>query len=402
MLLKYLMEIVMDNTVVIVSACRTPIGSFGGVLSSFSAPRLGAIVIEEALKRAGVKKELVNEVIMGCVLPAGVGQAPARQAAIFSGLPESVQTLTVNKVCGSGLKAIMLGTQAIRLGDADIIVAGGMESMSNTPYLLEKARTGYRMGHGQLVDSMVKDGLWDVYNNYHMGNAAELCAKECHISRESQDDFSEMSYKRAIESQKNGAFKEEIVPVKIEQKGSDPLVISEDEEPKKVKFDKMRTLKPAFDKEGTVTAANASKINDGAAAVVLMSEAKAKELGITPLAKIVSYGSYAQKPEWFTTAPAYAMQNVAAKASMKLEDIDLFEINEAFAVVSLAVNQILGLDMNKINVNGGAIALGHPIGASGARIMVTLLHALKQRNAKTGMASICIGGGEASTVIVQR
>ncbi|TAK58086.1 MAG: thiolase family protein [Bacteroidetes bacterium] len=392
----------MNNEVVIVSACRTPIGSFGGTLNTFTAPKLGAIVIDEALKRAGVKKEAVNEVIMGCVLPAGVGQAPARQAAIFAGLPESVQTMTVNKVCGSGLKAIMLGAQAIRLGDAEIIVAGGMESMSNTPYLLEKARTGYRMGHGQVVDSMVKDGLWDVYNNFHMGNAAEICAKECHISRDAQDEFSITSYKRAIDAQSKGLFKEEIVPVKIEQKGSDPIIISEDEEPKKVKFEKIKTLKPAFDKEGTVTAANASKINDGAAAVVLMSSAKAKELGITPMAKILSYGSYAQKPEWFTTAPAYAMQNVLAKANMKLENIELFEINEAFAVVSLAVNQILGLDMNKVNVNGGAVALGHPIGASGTRIMVTLLHAMKQRNAKTGMTAICIGGGEASAVIVER
>jgi acetyl-CoA C-acetyltransferase len=392
----------MNNEVVIVSACRTPIGSFGGALNNFTAPKLGAIVIAEAVKRAGIKKESVNEVIMGCVLQAGVGQAPARQAAIFAGLPESVQTMTVHKVCGSGLKAIMLGTQAIRLGDADVVIAGGMESMSNTPYLLEKARTGYRMGHGQVVDSMVKDGLWDVYNNFHMGNAAEICAKECQIPRESQDEFAVMSYQRAIEAQKNGLFTEEIVPVKIEQKGSEPVIVSEDEEPKKVKFDKIKTLKPAFDKEGTITAANASKINDGAAAVVLMSEAKAKELGITPLGKIISYGSFAQKPEWFTTAPAYAMQNVLAKANKKLEEIDLFEINEAFAVVSLAVNKILGLDPNKVNVNGGAVALGHPIGASGTRIMVTLLHAMKQRNAKTGMAAICIGGGEASAVVVER
>ena len=392
----------MNNEVVIVSACRTPIGSFGGALSSFTAPKLGAIVIEEALRRAGVKKEVVNEVIMGCVLPAGVGQAPARQATIFAGLPESVQTMTVNKVCGSGLKAIMLGAQAIRLGDADVVIAGGMESMSNTPYYLEKARTGYRMGHGQLVDSMVKDGLWDVYNNFHMGNAAEICAKECQISRDAQDEFSITSYQRAIEAQKNGLFKDEIVPVKIEQKGTEPIIVSEDEEPKKVKFDKIKTLKPAFDKEGTITAANASKINDGAAAVVLMSEAKARELGLKPLAKIVSYDSFAQKPEWFTTAPAYSIQQVLAKANKKLEEIDLFEINEAFAVVSLAVNKILGLDPNKVNVNGGAVALGHPIGASGARIMVTLLHAMKQRNVKTGLAAICIGGGEASSVIIER
>lgn len=392
----------MNNEVVIVSACRTPIGSFSGALSAFPAPKLGALVIEEAIKRAGVKKEIVNEVIMGCVLTSGVGQAPARQATIFAGLPESVQTMTINKVCGSGLKAIMLGAQAILLGDAEVVVAGGMESMSNTPYLLEKARMGYRMGHGQILDSMVKDGLWDVYKNFHMGNAAELCAKECQVSREAQDDFAIQSYTRAIEAQKNGSFKEEILPVKIEQKGSEPIIVSEDEEPKKVKFDKIKSLKPAFDKEGTITAANASKINDGAAAVVLMSAAKAKELGIPSMATILGYASFAQKPEWFTTAPAYVIQNVLKKLNMKQENIDLFEINEAFAVVSLAVNNILGLDNNKVNVNGGAVALGHPIGASGARIMVTLLHAMKQRNSKTGLAGICIGGGEASSIVVQR
>ena len=392
----------MLRNVVIASACRTPIGSFGGVLSTFTAPRLGAIVIEEAIRRARIDKNQVDEAIMGCVLTAGIGQAPARQAAIFAGLPDSVQTMTINKVCGSGLKAVMLASQAIALGDAEIIVAGGMESMSNTPYLLEKARSGYRMGHAQLVDSMIKDGLWDVYNDYHMGNAAELCARECLVPRDAQDEFSIRSYKRALESQKNGLFGEEIVPVHLPQKAGDPISVDEDEEPKKVKFEKIRSLKPAFQKDGTVTAANASKINDGAAALVVMSDTKAQSLGLQPLAKIIAHASSAKKPEWFTTAPADVIQKVLDKADMKKGDIDLFEINEAFAVVSLAVNKILGLDIDRVNVNGGAVALGHPIGASGARILVTLIHAMKQRNVKRGMAAICIGGGEASGMIVER
>ncbi len=388
--------------VVITSACRTPIGSFGGSLSSLPAPRLGSLVIEEAIKKSGIGKKEIDEVIMGCVLTAGVGQAPARQAAIFAGLPASVQAMTINKVCGSGLKAIMLASQAIALGDADIVVAGGMESMSNTPYLLEKARTGYRMGNAQLVDSMIKDGLWDVYNDFHMGMAAELCAKECAIPRDAQDEFAVLSYRRALEAQKNCHFKEEIVPVSIPQKNGEPLVVKEDEEPKKVKFDRIATLKPAFLKDGTVTAANASKINDGAAAVVVMAKDRAKTLGIPVLGKIVASASSAKKPEWFTTAPADVIAKVLQKAGLQKEDIDLFEINEAFAVVNLAVTNLLGLDVQKINVNGGAIALGHPIGASGARILVTLLHAMKQRNAKRGLAAICIGGGEASGMIVER
>ncbi len=388
--------------VVIVSGCRTPIGSFGGGLSSLPAPRLGAIVIGEAIKRAGIKKESVNEVIMGCVLTAGLGQAPARQAAIFAGLPDSIECMTINKVCGSGLKAIMLAAQAIQLGDAEITVAGGMESMSNAPYLLEKARSGYRIGHAQLIDSMIKDGLWDVYNDFHMGNAAELCAKECAVPRETQDEFSITSYKRALEAQKNCYFKEEIVSVSIPQKRGEPLVVSEDEEPKRVNFEKIPSLKPAFQKDGTVTAANSSKLNDGAAAVVVMSKEKAQQLGLQPLAKIVAYSSVAKKPEWFTTAPADVIPRVLSKAGLKKEDVDLFEINEAFAVVNLAVNKMLGLEMGKVNVHGGAVALGHPIGASGARILVTLLHAMKQRNAKRGLAAICIGGGEASGMVVER
>jgi acetyl-CoA C-acetyltransferase len=390
----------MADDAVIVSACRTPIGSFMGSLSSVPAPKLGALVIEQALQRAGIKKTDVQEVIMGNVLVAGEGQAPARQAALFAGLPESVECMTVNKVCGSGLKAVMLATQAIRLGDAEIIVAGGMESMSNTPYLLEKAREGYRMGHGKLVDSMIKDGLWDVYNDYHMGNAAELCARECAIPREAQDEFAIMSYTRAQNAWKEGRFKEEVVPVTIKSRQGD-TVVEQDEEPFKTNFDKVPKLKPAFQQDGTVTAANASKINDGAAAVVVISAAKAAKLGLRPIARIVDYASTAKKPEWFTTAPADVIAKVLARAGMKLDEIDLFEVNEAFAVVALAVQKLSGIDVKKLNVNGGAVAMGHPIGASGARILVTLLHALKQQKKKRGLAALCIGGGEASAVIVE-
>ena len=390
------------NDVVIMGLCRTPIGSFGGTLSSLPAPRLGAVVVEEAIKRAGIKKEQVDEVIMGNVLSAGAGQAPARQAALFAGLPEKIECMTINKVCGSGLKAVMLAGQAIMLEDAEIVVAGGMESMSNAPYLLEKARTGYWLGHSQLVDSMIKDGLWDVYNDFHMGSAAELCARECNVPREAQDEFSIMSYQRALDAQKNGWFNEETVPVSILQRDGTSQTIEEDEEPKKARFEKIPKLKPAFQKEGTVTAANASKINDGAAAVVVMSRRKADALGLKPLARIVASGSVAKKPEWFTTAPADVIPKVLERADLRKEDIDLFEINEAFAVVSLAVNKLLGLDPEKINVHGGAVALGHPIGASGARILVTLLYAMKRRDVKRGMAAICIGGGEASAMVVER
>ncbi|HLX11976.1 MAG TPA: thiolase family protein [Bacteroidota bacterium] len=388
--------------VVIASACRTPIGSFGGSLSGVPAPRLGAIAIEEALKRAGIPNSEVSEVIMGCVLTAGVGQAPARQATIFSGLPDTVPAITVNKVCGSGMKAVMLGSQAIALGDAEVVVAGGMENMSLSPYLLEKARTGYKMGNAHLIDEMIKDGLWDVYNDFHMGNAAELCAKECNVPRDAQDEFAIMSYHRAINAQKNGLFTHEIVGVNTARKNDPPSVISVDEEPSRVKFDKIPNLKPAFIKDGTVTAANSSKINDGAAALVIMSAEKAKTLGVKPIARILGSGSVAQKPEWFTTAPAGVIPAVLKKCGLNQNDIDLFEINEAFAVVALIVNRMLGLDPNKVNVNGGAVALGHPIGASGARILVTLLHAMQQRNVQRGMAAICIGGGEASAIVVER
>ncbi len=388
--------------VVIASACRTPIGALQGALSSLTAPQLGSLVIKEVVKRAGIKPEQVSEVIMGEVLPAGVGQAPARQAALGAGLPNSVPCMTINKVCGSGLKTVMLAAQAIQTGDAEVVVAGGMENMSQAPYLLSKARTGYRLGHGELVDSMIKDGLWDVYNDYHMGNAAELCAAECNVSREAQDEFSINSYKKALNAQKNGYFKEEIVPVEIPQRKGDPIVVTEDEEPPKANFEKIPTLRPVFKKDGSVTAANASSINDGAAACVVMSREYADKLGITPLAVITTQTSAARAPEWFTMAPADAIQKILDKAGLKLDDIDLFEINEAFAVVNLAVGDKLGLEPSKVNVHGGAVALGHPIGASGARILTTLLYAMKQHDKKRGLASLCIGGGEASALIVER
>lgn len=387
--------------VYIVSAVRTPIGSFQGSLSSKKATELGAIVIKEAVKRANINPEDVSEVIMGCVLPAGLGQAPARQAAIKAGLPVSVPCMTINKVCGSGLKSVMLAAQAIRTGDADIVVAGGFESMSNVPYYLDKARSGYRMGNAKMIDGMINDGLWDVYNNFHMGNAAELCSRELKISRKEQDDFAVTSYKRALEAIDKGLFKEEIIPVDVMLK-RERTSISEDEEPKKMNIEKGLTLRPAFEDNGTVTAFNASKINDGGAAIVLIGENKLKELGLTPLAKVTYQVSYAQQPEWFTTAPAYAIQNVCKKAGITPDEIDLFEINEAFAVQALSVIKVANLDVNKINVNGGAVALGHPIGASGARILTTLIYALKSRNLKRGLATLCIGGGEASALIVER
>jgi acetyl-CoA C-acetyltransferase len=392
---------VQKHEAVIVSACRTPIGSFMGSLSTVPAPRLGAIAVAEAIRRAGIKPTDVDEVILGNVLTAGEGQAPARQAALYAGLPESVECMTINKVCGSGLKSVMLAAQAIQLGDASIVVAGGMESMSNTPYLLEKAREGLRLGHGEVTDSMIKDGLWDVYNNFHMGNAAELCAKECAVPREAQDEFSVQSYRRAIAAWEEGRFKDEVVPVTVKSKQGDQ-VVDRDEEPYKAKFEKIPTLRPAFQKDGTVTAANASKINDGAAALVVMSAERAASLSLKPLARIVGYASAAKKPEWFTTAPADVIPKTLSKAGLSKDDMDLFEINEAFAVVVLAVNKLLGLEGDRVNVNGGAVALGHPIGASGARILVTLLHALQQRNKRRGMAAICIGGGEAAGMIVER
>ena len=386
--------------VVITTAKRTPVGSFGGSLSSFSAAQLGSFTIKAVLEESGIDKNLIDEVIMGNVLTAGQGQAPGRQAALFAGLPEKTECMTINKMCGSGLKTVMLAQQAILCEDADIIIAVGQESMSNAPYLLPKARFGYRLGNGELVDSMIIDGLWDVYNNIHMGSCAESCAKDFSFTREELDEFAINSYKKAQAAQKEGKFHNEIVKVSMKSKTGD-IIIDTDEEPGKVKFEKIPTLKPVFDKSGVVTAANASSINDGAAALLVMSEDKAKKLGLKPLVEIVAQSSAAKAPIEFTTAPADAISKVLNKANMKSEEIDLFEINEAFAVVSLAVNKLLGLDPGKINVNGGAVALGHPIGASGARILTTLIYEMKKRNSKFGLAALCIGGGEASALIVK-
>ncbi|WP_113634782.1 acetyl-CoA C-acyltransferase [Nubsella zeaxanthinifaciens] len=386
--------------VVIVSAVRTPIGSFGGSLSGFSATQLGGIAIKGALEKAGVEPNQIQEVYMGNVLSANLGQAPATQAAKFAGLPD-LPTTTINKVCASGTKAIMLAAQSIALGQNDIVVAGGMESMSNVPYYLDKARNGYRLGHGQITDGLVKDGLWDVYNDYHMGSAAELCAETCQISREDQDNFAIESYKRAQKAQSEGKFKVEIVPVEIKDRKGNVTLLDTDEEPAAVKFDKIPTLKPVFKKDGTVTAANASTLNDGAAALVLMSAEKAAELGLNPLAKILAYADAQQAPEWFTTAPSKAIPLALQRANISKEQVDYFEINEAFSVVSLANNQALGLNGEKVNVNGGAVAIGHPLGASGARIVVTLLAVLQQNNGKIGVAGICNGGGGASAIVVE-
>ncbi len=390
------------RNVVIVSAARTAVGSFLGQFKDVPATGLGSTVIKAVVSRSGLDPLLVDEVIMGNVLPANEGQAPARQAALGAGLDKRVQCLTVNKVCGSGLKAVMLGAQAIMVGDADVVVAGGMENMSQAPFYLPGYRQGHKMGHVQLVDGMIKDGLWDPYNDFHMGNAADLCAESCNVSRESQDEFSILSYKRALASMEKGLFKDEITAVEIPRRKGDPLIVAEDEEPKRVRFEKIPDLKPAFGREGSVTAANASSINDGAAAVLLMSGKKAAELGLTPMATIVSQASAARIPREFPQAPADSIRKALAKAGLSVEDIDLFEINEAFAVVTLVNNQLLGIPVEKVNVNGGSVAIGHPIGASGARILVTLLHAMRQREVKYGLASICIGGGEASTLIVER
>ncbi|MEY5131832.1 MAG: Acetyl-CoA C-acetyltransferase [Bacteroidota bacterium] len=384
----------------IISAQRTPIGAFLGSLSGFSAPQLGAIAIKSALEKAGIAPDQVSEVIMGNVLTAGVGQAPARQAALGAGLPDSVPCLTINKVCGSGLKSVMLADQAIRCGDAEIVVAGGQESMTNAPYLLPKGRTGYRYGNGQVIDSMAFDGLTDAYALAPMGNFAEQCATECSIDRSMQDEYAIMSYTRAIEAQKSGAFADEITPVIIEDKKGN-ITIAEDEEPGKVKFDKIPSLKPVFTKDGTVTAANASSIDDGAAAIVVASEEAVQKHQLKPIAKIIAQASFAQKPQDFNTAPISAIQSVLNKAGMSIDDIDLFEVNEAFAVTALAAKGTLGIPVEKMNIHGGAIALGHPIGASGARVLTTLLHALKKHGKKYGLATLCIGGGEASALIVE-
>jgi len=387
--------------VFICSAVRTPIGAFQGSLADVPATRLGATAVKAALERAKVAPDQVGEVYMGNVLTAGEGQAPARQAALYAGLPTDVPCTTVSKVCGSGLMAVMLGTKSILLGDAEVVVVGGMESMSNVPYYLPTARKGMRMGNATVIDGMIHDGLWDPYKNFHMGVAGELCAKEMSFSREAQDAFAKESYRRALAAQSEGLFADEIVGVTIEgRKGA--VTVLEDDEPKRGDADKMSSLKPAFDKAGTITAANASKINDGASALVLASGDAVKRLGLTPLARVVGYGSAAQEPEWFTTAPSKAISATLKRTGLSVSDIDLFEVNEAFAVVALAVAQKSGIDMAKVNVNGGAVALGHPIGASGARILTTLTHAMAKRGAKRGLATLCIGGGEAVAVVIER
>ncbi|MBP6287124.1 MAG: acetyl-CoA C-acyltransferase [Ferruginibacter sp.] len=387
--------------VYIISAVRTPIGSFGGSLKDLTATQLGAIAIKGALKKAGIAPELVEEVLMGSVVQANLGQAPAHQAAKFAGLPDTVCSTTINKVCASAMKAIVQGAQSILLGDADVVVAGGMESMSNAPFYADSLRWGNKYGNAQLIDGLAKDGLTDVYDGKAMGNAAELCAATCGITREDQDTFAIESYKRSQAAIESGKFDEEIVPVEIPQKKGDPLLFTKDEEPYKVKFDKVAGLKGAFQKDGTVTAANASTMNDGAAALVLVSKEKAAALGLKPIAKIVSYADASQEPVWFTTAPAVAVPKAVAKAGLKMEDIEYWELNEAFSVVGIENSRRMKLDPSKVNVNGGAVSIGHPLGCSGARIVVTLINVLKQNKAKYGAAGICHGGGGASAIVIE-
>ncbi len=391
----------MNSNIVITGYARTPIASFQGALASLTAPVLGAHVIRAALERSGVEPAQVSEVIMGNVLTAGVGQAPARQALIAAGLPVSVPALTINKVCGSGMKAVMLGAQSLMTGESEVVVAGGQESMSNAPYLLPQARGGFRMGNSQVLDSMIHDGLWDPYHNQHMGNCGEICAKEFAFSREAQDAYAIASYQRAQAAQSRGAFSDEIAPMTIKGPKGEAVLFEHDEAPGKVKFDKIPTLKPAFDKSGTVTAANASSLNDGAAALVLMQAERAQKTGIRPIARIVSMATHAQAPEWFTTAPAGAMKAALKKAGWNVGDVDLFEVNEAFAVVAMAAEKELSIPSQKLNVRGGAISLGHPIGASGARILITLISSLKEQGLRRGLAGICIGGGEATAIALE-
>lgn len=387
--------------VYIISAVRTPMGSFGGALKTLSATQLGAAAIKGALEKAGVQSEQVQDVLMGCVLQANLGQAPARQAAKFAGLPNEVNCTTVNKVCASGMKAIAQAAQSILLGDADIVVAGGMESMSNVPFYTDSLRWGNKYGNTSLIDGLAKDGLTDVYDGKAMGNAAELCASTCGVSRADQDAFAIESYQRSQAAWEKGLFANEVVPVQIPQRKGDPLVVAKDEEPYNVKFDKIPTLSPAFIKDGTVTAANASTMNDGAAALVLMSKEKADELGLKPIAKLLSYADAEQAPEWFTTTPSIAVPKAVAKAGLKMEDIQYWELNEAFAVVGIENSRRMKLDPAKVNVHGGAVSLGHPLGCSGARIIVTLINVLKANNAKYGAAGICNGGGGASAMVIE-
>lgn len=388
--------------VYIVAAVRTAIGSFNGSLASLSATQLGAQAIKGALDKIKLNASEVNEVYMGNVMSAGLGQAPVTQASKGAGIPDSTPGTTINKVCASGMKAVMLAAQSIMQGDNECVVAGGMESMSNVPFYAEKIRNGYKLGHQQLTDGLIKDGLWDVYKNYHMGNAAELCAAEYKVTREEQDAFAIESYQRAANAWSKGLYKDEIIAVEIPVKGKDPVSFVEDEEYKNVKFDKIPSLKPVFVKDGTVTAANASTLNDGASALVLMSGEKMKSLGLKPLARVISFADAQQAPEWFTTTPSKALPLALEKSGLKKEQIDFFEINEAFSVVSLANNKIMGLDASKVNVNGGAVAIGHPLGSSGSRIIVTLLHVLHQNNGKYGAAAICNGGGGASAIVVEK
>jgi acetyl-CoA C-acetyltransferase len=387
--------------VMIMSAVRTPIGRFQGGLAPVPAPRLGAAAIKEAVHRAGVAPERVDEVYMGIILAAGVGQAPARQASIYAGLPNTVPATTVNKMCGSGLKAAMLGTQAIQAGDAEIIVAGGMENMSASPYLLGRARTGYRLGHGRVLDSMITDGLWDAFTDQHMGDCCEMLAREYRITREAQDAYARRSYTRALEAMDSGHFRRETVPVEVTD-GRTATTVAEDEEPRRFQPDKLASLRPVFQRDGTVTVANASSISDGGAAVVLASADAARTLGAAPLARVVGQAVSARAPEWFTLAPAGAIQRLLAKVGWSTDDVDLYEINEAYAAVVLAVAREAGLDLERVNVHGGAVALGHPVGASGARILATLLNAMAERNAKRGVAAVCLGGGEAVAMAVER
>ncbi len=387
---------------VIVSAVRTPMGRFTGGFSSIPSTKLGSLAIAEAMKRIQVPGEQIDEVLMGCVLSAGLGQAPARQAAIGAGLPHKVGAVTVNKVCGSSLQTVIMAARAIALGEARVIVAGGMENMTRAPFLLEKARQGYRLGHGELTDSLIKDGLWDVYNQFHMGNAGELCAATYHISRQEVDDFALESYNRAREAITAGAFTREIVPVEVSQKKGAPLIVTDDEEPNRVDLSRLRQLKPVFQDDGVLTVGNSPSCNDGAAALIVMAEEEANRRGLTPMARIVAYTGAALAPEWFTIAPIEAIRRLLKQTGLSISDIDLFEINEAFSAVSLAINRELRLDAKTVNVHGGAVALGHPIGATGARILTTLLHAMEARDARRGLASLCIGGGEALALLVER
>jgi acetyl-CoA C-acetyltransferase len=390
------------NQVYIVSMGRSPIGSLGGALAPLSVTQLGAQVAKAVVQRSGIDVGHIDEVILGNVIGANVGQAPAQQVAVFAGLPNTVPCTTINKVCASGMKAIMFAAQSIANGTNHVVLCGGMESMSNIPYYLDKARDGYRLGHGAVVDGIIKDGLWDPYQNYHMGNAAEVCAKEYNITREMQDAYAIKSYERANNAYQNNKFEKEMVAIEIPQRSGEPLIIKEDEEYKKLKADKVPTLKPAFAKDGTITAVNASKINDGAAMLMLVSEAKMNELGLKPLAKILAYADASQAPEWFTTTPAKALPKALSMANLSIEDIDLFEINEAFSVVNIANNQLLKLDEKKVNIYGGAVSLGHPIGCSGARIVCTLISALTNEGGKHGAAAICNGGGGASAIVIEK